>query len=206
MPLRPQDGAPPVRVAVAIADPDLRDRIVRACLELDLELAESEDAGRDVDIVLADRPLGTATPVIAMTLGPIGEAWSCDVRAILPPDIDPKTLRAVIAVVAAGLIVMPRPPPFPSPRAGERRAGAGTWADATDAEETGLNEPPPLTAREREVLALLAEGASNKAIARVLGVSVHTAKFHVASLTEKLGAKGRLEAVAIAIRSGLVMV
>ena len=58
----------------------------------------------------------------------------------------------------------------------------------------------------REVLALLAEGASNKAIARVLGVSVHTAKFHVASLTEKLGAKGRLEAVAIAIRSGLVMV
>jgi DNA-binding CsgD family transcriptional regulator len=56
------------------------------------------------------------------------------------------------------------------------------------------------------VLALLVEGASNKAIARALGVSVHTAKFHVASLTEKLGAKGRLEAVAIAIRSGLVMV
>ena len=58
---------------------------------------------------------------------------------------------------------------------------------------------------EREVLALLAEGASNKGIARALGVSVHTAKFHVASLTEKLGATGRLEAVAIAIRSGLVM-
>ena len=39
----------------------------------------------------------------------------------------------------------------------------------------------PLTARELEVLALLAEGASNKAIARRLGISAHTAKFHVAS-------------------------
>jgi DNA-binding CsgD family transcriptional regulator len=63
-----------------------------------------------------------------------------------------------------------------------------------------------LTPREREVLTLLAAGASNKAIARTLGVSVHTAKFHVASLTEKLGASGRLEAVAIAIRTGLIMV
>lgn len=206
MPLAPQDRPRPIRVAVAIADSSLRARIARACRELDLDLAEAEDAARDVDIVLADRPLETATPIIAMSFGPIGEAWSCDVRAILPPDIEPKTLGAVIAVVAAGLIVMPRPPPLPSPHAGERRAGAGAWAEAADAEDTGLNEPPPLTAREREVLALLAEGASNKAIARVLGVSVHTAKFHVASLTEKLGAKGRLEAVAIAIRSGLVMV
>ena len=63
-----------------------------------------------------------------------------------------------------------------------------------------------LTPREREVLALLAAGASNKAIARALDLSVHTAKFHVASLTEKLGAGGRLEAVAIAIRTGLIMV
>ena len=63
-----------------------------------------------------------------------------------------------------------------------------------------------LSAREHEVLALLCEGASNKAIARALGLSVHTVKFHLASLTEKLGAKNRFEAIAIAVRNGLVMV
>ena len=63
-----------------------------------------------------------------------------------------------------------------------------------------------LTPREREVLALLAAGASNKAIALALDLSVHTVKFHVASLIEKLGAGSRLEAVAIAIRTGLIMV
>ena len=47
------------------------------------------------------------------------------------------------------------------------------------------------TAREREVLGLLVEGASNKLIARRLGISVHTAKFHVRSLTDKLDATGR---------------
>ena len=63
-----------------------------------------------------------------------------------------------------------------------------------------------LTPRECEVLTLLAAGASNKAIARALGLSVHTVKFHVRSLIEKLGASGRVEAVAIAIRTGLIMV
>jgi DNA-binding NarL/FixJ family response regulator len=53
--------------------------------------------------------------------------------------------------------------------------------------ETCEAEPQiPLTARELEVLALLAEGASNKLIARRLGISAHTAKFHVASLMDKL--------------------
>jgi DNA-binding CsgD family transcriptional regulator len=205
MPLRSQDGARPIRVAIAIADPDLREQIVRACRELDLALAEDDSTGGGVDIMLADRPLETATPIIALTFGPI-ETWSCDVRAYVPPDIDATTLGAVITIVAAGLTVLPRPPPFPPPPAGEGREGAGAWAEAADGEDAGVAEPPSLTPREREVLALLAEGASNKGIARALGVSVHTAKFHVASLTEKLGARGRLEAVAFAIRSGLVMV
>jgi DNA-binding CsgD family transcriptional regulator len=203
MPLRPQDGARPIRVALAIADPGLRQHIVRACRELDLDFRENGSG--EGDIVLADRPVETAIPVIALTLGPIDESWSCDVCANVTPDIDTTTFGAVIAVVAAGLTVMPRPPALTSLQAEVGRNGAGAWAEAAaDAEETGLNEPP-LTAREREVLALLAEGASNKAIARALGVSVHTAKFHVAALTEKLGAKGRVEAVAIAIRSGFVI-
>jgi DNA-binding CsgD family transcriptional regulator len=62
----------------------------------------------------------------------------------------------------------------------------------------------PLTPRELEVLGLLAEGASNKVIARRLGISVHTAKFHVASLLDKLDAIGRTDAVAHAARRGVI--
>jgi DNA-binding CsgD family transcriptional regulator len=61
-----------------------------------------------------------------------------------------------------------------------------------------------LTARELEVLALLAEGASNKLIARRLGISGHTAKYHVASLLEKLDAVSRTDAVAHAARIGVL--
>jgi DNA-binding CsgD family transcriptional regulator len=61
-----------------------------------------------------------------------------------------------------------------------------------------------LTARELEVLALLAEGASNKLIGRRLGISAHTAKYHVASLLEKLDAVSRTDAVAHAARIGVI--
>ena len=61
-----------------------------------------------------------------------------------------------------------------------------------------------LTPRERDVLVLMAEGASNKAIARQLGISVHTAKFHVGSLLDKLDATGRTDAVAQAARLGVI--
>jgi DNA-binding CsgD family transcriptional regulator len=61
-----------------------------------------------------------------------------------------------------------------------------------------------LTPRERDVLVLMAEGASNKTIARQLGISVHTAKFHVGSLLDKLDATGRTDAVAHAARRGVI--
>jgi DNA-binding CsgD family transcriptional regulator len=62
----------------------------------------------------------------------------------------------------------------------------------------------PLTPRELEVLTLLAEGMSNKAIARRLGISVHTAKFHVGALIDKFDALGRTDAVAQAARRGVL--
>jgi len=62
-----------------------------------------------------------------------------------------------------------------------------------------------LTRRELEVLAAMADGASNKAIARRLGISFHTAKFHVAAILAKLDAESRTEAVAKAAQLGLVM-
>ena len=61
-----------------------------------------------------------------------------------------------------------------------------------------------LTPRELEVLTLLAEGMSNKAIARRLGISVHTVKFHVGALIDKLDAVGRTDAVAHAARRGVI--
>jgi DNA-binding NarL/FixJ family response regulator len=61
-----------------------------------------------------------------------------------------------------------------------------------------------LTDREREVLALVAEGLSNAVIAERLVVSVHTVRNHIASLSAKLGAHSKLEALAIAVRQGLL--
>jgi two-component system, NarL family, nitrate/nitrite response regulator NarL len=190
-----------------VADRALRERTTRA-------LAEAGDfasAGlADADVTIADRPVEFAGPVIALvptTPVPIAEAvrWRGDVRAVVPTDVDATVLGAVITVIAAGLGVAA---PDAS-RDADIQPGnpAGTWAEALD--HSGAEDEEPavvLTPREREVLALLAAGASNKDIARALDLSVHTAKFHVASLIEKLGARGRLEAVAIAIRTGLVMV
>ena len=71
-------------------------------------------------------------------------------------------------------------------------------AQGTDAQDAEL------TPRELDVLALMAEGASNKVIARQLGISVHTAKFHVGSILDKLDATGRTDAVAHAARRGVI--
>lgn len=71
-------------------------------------------------------------------------------------------------------------------------------SDHADASESGL------TAREREVLGLLALGLSNKTIARRLEVSIHTIKFHVNSILSKLDADSRTAAVTAAVRRGLV--
>ena len=63
----------------------------------------------------------------------------------------------------------------------------------------------PLTEREHQVLELLALGLPNKTIAMELGISEHTAKFHVGAIMSKLGAASRTEAVAIAARRGLLV-
>lgn len=62
----------------------------------------------------------------------------------------------------------------------------------------------PLTPRERDVIALLAEGLSNKEIAGRLGISPDTAKFHVGRVIDKLDATGRTDAVAHAARRGII--
>jgi DNA-binding NarL/FixJ family response regulator len=153
-------------------------------------------------VILTDRPIETAVPAIALVSGEPPGVWPANVRAVVPADVDAATLVAIVTVVAAGYALTP--PPYPPPHAG---GGAdedpSPFADPGDVADESANA---LSLREREVLALLAEGASNKEIARALALSIHTVKFHVAALTEKLGARSRGEAVAIAIRAGLVMV
>ena len=205
----------PTRVAIHVADRALRERMTR-------ELGEAGNfalAGLgDADVTVADLPEEVAGPVIALVPTVVvpdaaAAAWRSDVRAVLPADVDAPTLGAVITVIAAGLSVAPPKPArgaraladsWPGSRLDNR---VGTWAEALD--HSGADDEEPavtLTPRECEVLTLLAAGASNKAIARALGLSVHTVKFHVRSLIEKLGASGRVEGVAIAIRTGLIMV
>jgi DNA-binding CsgD family transcriptional regulator len=91
---------------------------------------------------------------------------------------------------------------------GLQLVGAGESADVTLVISDGVSGPVEgdvlLTPRELEVLTLLAEGLSNKEIARRLGISVHTAKFHVGALMDKLDAVGRTDAVAHAVRRGVI--
>jgi DNA-binding NarL/FixJ family response regulator len=61
-----------------------------------------------------------------------------------------------------------------------------------------------LSGRELTVLRLVAQGLSNKQIARTLGISRHTVKYHVRSVLSKLGARSRTEAVMLGLRGGLV--
>jgi DNA-binding CsgD family transcriptional regulator len=89
-------------------------------------------------------------------------------------------LRAAVGAVLAGLSVRETPWPI----------------DVTDRE--------PLTPREIEVFELLGKGLSNRDIAGVLGISAHTAKYHVAQILAKVGAATRAEAVREGLRHGWI--
>lgn len=100
-------------------------------------------------------------------------------------DAGDEILAAAVHAVASGLHVHDGAPRKPVP------------APATELSE-------PLTPRELEVLELLAKGLANREIALALGISSHTAKFHVAQILEKAGAATRTEAVRQGLRLGLI--
>ena len=156
-------------------------------------------AGERIDAVLAGvgAAAGTAFVVLADAPGRVlGEAVLEHglIRAVLPRDATSGEILAAVDAVAAGLVAL-------HPEALEplrRRAPMPARAEPDPAQ--------PLTAREIEVLAMLAEGLGNKIIAARLGISTHTAKFHVASIMAKLGAGSRTGAVTIGMRRGLVVI
>jgi DNA-binding NarL/FixJ family response regulator len=116
--------------------------------------------------------------------------------AYLLKEADGAEIAGAIRAAAAGLIVLDASlAPLLTPT--RPYVAEGQAAAASPAAEG-------LTAREREVLQLLAEGLPNKQIAARLGITPHTAKFHVASILGKLGAASRTEAVATGARRGLL--
>jgi len=113
----------------------------------------------------------------------------------------------VIAVDVADSVLADRLTAILGSVTGVRLAAPGETAMATivsRAQGAADASAFKLTPREIDVLALMAEGASNKSIARQLGITVNTAKFHVASVLEKLDATGRTDAVAHAARRGVI--
>jgi len=189
-----------VVVDVAIDDRALAQRmraLVRANPTLRLGEADAMAAVRIRDDGPEDDG-DAAVIVITDRLGAM-KALGAGAAGVLPRHTTGRALGAAISAAAAGLTVV----------AGDFRdlivEGAGV-AIALDGEGDAEPTSVDLTPRERQVLELLARGASNKAIARHLEITPHTAKFHVAAIVTKLGAAGRTDAVARAMRLGLVMI
>ena len=112
---------------------------------------------------------------------------------MVPLDVPAQQLQAAVIAATQGLITLPREQAL---QFYDRRPVAETLA-IEDPDET-------LTAREREVLDLVGQGLSNKLIARQLQISEHTVKFHVSSISNKLGAASRTDAVRRGLRQGLI--
>lgn len=111
---------------------------------------------------------------------------------LLKRDAAPEQIRTAIMAAAAGLVVV---------EPGEAQLDALVLSGRSDPSQV-----EPVTPRETEVLSMLAEGLGNKMIARRLGISEHTVKFHVGSLMRKLSASSRTEAVTNGLRSGVLTV
>jgi DNA-binding NarL/FixJ family response regulator len=129
----------------------------------------------DAELVLADAESRVSPDFTVLRMG---------TGANLPADLSPAQLDAALRAVLVGL-----------------RVSLPAQSDSFETSEAR----PLLTPREQEILACLGEGLSNKAVARRLGISAHTVKFHLEAVFAKLGASSRADAVARGLRSGLIL-
>jgi two-component system nitrate/nitrite response regulator NarL len=167
-----------LRVAVAAADPVRRAGLIAIVAQAGHAVSETPD---EADVVLSDGVTPEAErPIVALGDRDAGQP------GLLPHDASPEQIDAAIRAVAVGLVVRTADLPRPA---------FGPIAE----EELSL-----LTPREVEVLAAIGNGLSNKAVARQLGISQHTVKFHVEALLRKLGAASRAEAVHKGLRQQLI--
>ncbi|MBM2709916.1 helix-turn-helix transcriptional regulator [Mesorhizobium caraganae] len=191
-------------VLIALGDVVRAERLAAALAASDDLLPVAAGSGA-ADVAIVDGSGADAVP--AATLRVLlsgragGERPAGEVMAVMPAGADDLLIAAAVRLAAAGYRV--------SGDGGGGRHGDFHAGDGEPFEEDLSDEHAPrpaLSPREAEVLALLAEGAPNKVIARRLNISVHTAKFHVAAILIKLGAANRTDAIAIAMRQGLVLV
>jgi DNA-binding NarL/FixJ family response regulator len=211
----PEDNDQPLRIIVAAAYPSVRAGL-RAMLdgtggitvvgELAATAGDSELHPDAADVLVADiddehgiealSGLARAMPVVLLGSDPgifrelLGEEPRP--RAYLLKGATAEEIGAAVAAVAQGLVVT-------DPAVARSLVSAHPLV--APGVESGLS---PLTAREQDVLQLVASGLPNKGIALRLGISEHTVKFHVGAILGKLGAASRTEAVTLAVRSGLL--
>lgn len=114
-------------------------------------------------------------------------------------DATASQLQAAVVASAEGFVVLPT---AYSHQLYNQRPSPPAIPSSTAINLSPLDEG--LTAREREVLELVSQGLSNKLIARRLSISEHTVKFHISSITSKLGAASRTDAVSKGVRLGLI--
>ena len=168
------------------------DEIAHAADIYDADLVVWDLGGSDVDAVarLADEA-EAMPPVVALLADPAlaGSAWAAGARGLLFRDVTGGRLNAAARAVVEGTTVLDA-------------AFAESLLRRVDHDDSPVE---PLTPREREVLALLAEGRGNKAVAAELGVSENTVKFHINAIFGKLGVQSRTEAVTRAARLGLIL-
>ena len=166
--------ATPLLVAVLATDEAQRNMLTRLVAAAGHQIIAS---GLPDVIVSDERQASTWRPTILLS----DKDSSAENR--LPTTADPKQVDAALRAVAAGLSIRIARP--------ARRRSFEEIAD-TSAQQV-------LTPRELDVIDAIGSGLSNKAIARQLGISLHTVKFHIESLLRKLGAHTRAEAVAKAL-------
>jgi DNA-binding NarL/FixJ family response regulator len=137
---------------------------------------------------------GYSLPVVVLAELPdapvLHAALRGNIRSVLTPDAGQEEILAAVKSAVAGLITL-QPATLELLGQGQRPA-----SESLD---------DPLTPRELEVLAMLAEGLSNKLLAYRLGISEHTVKFHITSILTKLQAGSRTDAVMQGIRRGLII-
>jgi DNA-binding NarL/FixJ family response regulator len=146
-------------------------------------------------VVLANNARAEYPGMPGGSASPLQILRSLELRSwgIAPLDAPAAQLQAAVRATAQGLIVLPTP----------RSSWLYEKFSLVEAANLTLSDES-LTNREREVLELVSQGLSNKLIARKLSISEHTVKFHISSISTKLGASSRTDAVSRGLRRGLI--
>jgi DNA-binding NarL/FixJ family response regulator len=210
--------APPGAIRVALVDDH---HLIREGLRLVLQgedgfeiVGEASDHASAIDLAATQRP---DVLVLDLTF-PEGDAMPLlrTLRArepnlrivVLTMHSDPETVRQALAAGAAGYMIKGAQSrelveAIRAVARGERYLHSSV-TNAVVEDSIRLFEAGTMSAREREVLSLLASGQSPAQIAKALGISVHTVRRHLANVSTKLGIRGMNALTRYAIRNGLV--